>query len=347
MNCRERVFCALERKVPDRVPLFEMVIDPKVMEGIYPGCTYAEFVKRFGLDVAGLNRSSWPKEGLNFVDKEKRFFKDHWGIIRGIGPESSPYPVEAPIKRPEDLKDYVPPDADAPNALGELPSAIQQFKGKKAIIWVGRDSFFNAAHLRGVEEFLMDIHLNPGLVHQLVEICLSYDLRLTERAIQAGVEVVILGDDYADKNAPFMSPKHFREFFLPGLQKAVDSAHKAGAYVIKHSDGNLMPILDMIVNTGIDALNPLEPAAGMSIAKVRELYGNRICLVGNVDCGPLLCWGKPREVKATVRQCLKDGARDGAFMLSSSNSITTGVNPANYEAMRDALAEMGTYPLRV
>ena len=144
-----------------------------------------------------------------------------------------------------------------------------------------------------------------------------------------------------------MAPKHFREFFLPGLKRAVDAAHRAGAYVVKHTDGNIMPILDMIVETGIDGQNPLEPAAGMSIAKVRELYGNRVCLVGNVDCGPLLCWGTTREVKRTVRQCLKDGARNGAFMLSSSNSITSGVNPANYRAMRDALRELGTYPLNV
>ncbi|MBM4031532.1 MAG: hypothetical protein FJ291_07060 [Planctomycetes bacterium] len=347
MDSRERVFCALERGMPDRVPLFEMVVEPKVMQGIYPGCSYAEFVERFGLDVAGMNRSSWPKDGLNFVDREKGLFRDHWGVIRAIGPESSPYPVEAPIKRPEDLKDYVPPDPDAPNALGELPKAVEQFKGRKAIMWVGRDSFFNAAHLRGVEDFLMDMHLNPGLVHQLVEITLAYDLRLTERAVKAGVEVVVLGDDYADKNSPFFSPAHFREFFLPGLKRAVDNAHRAGAYVIKHSDGNLMPILDMIVETGIDGLNPLEPVAGMSLARVRERYGSRICLVGNVDCGPLLCWGTAAEVKRTVRQCLKDGAKDGAFMLSSSNSITSGVNPANYKAMRDALFALGSYPLKV
>jgi uroporphyrinogen decarboxylase len=347
MNSPERVFCALERKAPDRVPLFETVIDEKVMQAIYPGCTYAEFVDRFGLDVAGMNRSSWPKANLVFVDKEKGLFRDHWGVIRAIGPESSPYPVEGPIKRPEDVTSYLPPDPNAPGALGELPNTVKQFQGKKAIIWIGRDSFFNAAHLRGVEQFLMDIHLNPGLVHQLIEITQSFDLPLIERAVKAGVEVVVLGDDYADKNAPFMSPKHFREFFLPGLKKAVDVAHRAGAYVIKHSDGNLMPILDMIVESGIDGLNPLEPVAGMSIAKVRELYGNRICLVGNVDCGPLLCWGTAEEVRKTVRQCLIDGARDGAFMLSSSNSITTGVKPENFVAMGEALAEWGTYPLRV
>jgi len=345
MTSRERALCALEGKIPDRVPLFELVIDERVMDGIYPGCTYYEFADRFGLDVVGLNRSTWERKNIEFVDEEKGLFRDKWGVIRALGPESSPYPVAPAIKAPEDLKSYTPPDPEAPGALAHLEEVVERYKGKKAIMWMGRDAYFNPAHLRGVEQFLMDIHLNPQLVRDLIEICQAHDLRLTERAIKAGAEIVVLGDDYADKNAPFMSPRHFEQFFLPGIQRAVDAAHQAGAYVIKHTDGNIKPIMDRIVETGIDGLHPLEPAAGMSLRETRERYGNRICLLGNVDCGPLLTWGSPDEVKATVRQCLADAAVDGAFMLSSSNSIHSTVKPENYAAMRDALSELGSYPL--
>ena len=347
MTSCERVFAALERKTPDRVPLFELVVDEGVMQGIFPGCTYYEFVDRFGLDVVGLNRSSWSRDDLDFVDEEKGWFRDKWGVIRALGPESSPYPVEAPIKRPEDLETYVPPDPEAPNALGHLEEVVERFKGKKPIIWIGRDAFFNPAHLRGVEQFLMDILLNPKLVHELIEICQAHDLRLTERAVKAGVDVVVLGDDYADKNNPLMSPKHFEEFILPGLKRAVDAAHDAGAYVIKHTDGNINPIMDMIVDTGIDGLHPLEPAAGMNLRMTRERYGNRIALIGNVDCGPLLTWGSPDEVRTTVRECLAAAATDGAFMLSSSNSIHSSVKPENYAAMAEELSVVGTYPLQL
>ena len=168
-----------------------------------------------------------------------------------------------------------------------------------------------------------------------------------QRAVAAGADIIVFGDDYADKNNPFMSPRHFEQLFLPGLQKAVDTAHEAGAYVIKHTDGNINPILDMIVETGIDALHPLEPVAKMSMAAVRERYGDRLCLCGNVDCGPLLTWGSPGEVKETVRQCFRDAATDGAYILSSSNSIHSTVKPENYVAMFEARDEFGTYPLRV
>jgi len=84
-------------------------------------------------------------------------------------------------------------------------------------------------------------------------VTLSHDIRAMQRLVQAGVDVVIFGDDYADKNGPLMSPRHFKEFILPGLKRCVDAAHKAGAYVIKHTDGNIMSILDMIVTRGSTA----------------------------------------------------------------------------------------------
>jgi len=344
MTSRERIFCALERGIPDRVPLYEAVIDEGVMQALLPGCNYYQFNDWIGLDNAGLNRSSWRRDNVEYVDTEKGWFKDAWGVIRAFGPESTPYPIEGPIKRPEDLKNYTPPDPNAPDALGHLPEVVQRFKGKKAITAICRDGFFNPSYLRGQEQFLMDMIENPTLVHTLIEVCLSYDIPLMRRMIRAGVEVVVLGDDYANKNGPMMSPKHFRQFIFPALKKVVAAAHEEGAYVVKHTDGNIMPLLDMIVEAGVDALNPLEPAAGMNIAEVKKLYGDKIALVGNIDCGELLCFGTPEQVRQTVKWTIEVAGDHGGFILSSSNSIHSSVKPENYLAMVEAGREFGRYP---
>lgn len=347
MDYCERVFATLEGRRPDRVPMFELVIDPRVMEAMQPGCDYYEFVETLDLDAVGLNRSSWDLKNLDFVDEEKGLFRDKWGVIRALGLEHSPYPMEGPIKHHDDLKHYTPPDGSAPEALGHLPEVVERYKGKRPIFFMGRDCYFNPAHLRGVEAFLMDIVLAPDFVRELIECCQQHDLAQVKQAVAAGVDIIVFGDDYADKNNPLMSPKHFEAIFLPYLQKAVDTAHEAGAYVIKHTDGNINPILDMIVETGIDGLHPLEPAAGMSLKTVRDRYGNKLCLCGNVDCGPLLTWGTPEEVRAAVRQCFADAAMDGAYILVSSNSIHSTVKPENFRAMAEARDEFGTYPLKL
>ena len=345
MNSRERVFAALERKQPDRVPFFECVIDEGVMDALLPGCDYYEFNDWIGLDIAGLNRSSWRRDNVDFVDEEKGLFRDKWGVIRAFGAESTPYPVEGPIRTPEDMKTYEPPDPEADDVLGHVPEVVARYKGKKAVCAICRDALFNPSHLRGQTNFLMDMIDHPKLVHELIDVALSHDLRAAERMIQAGVDVVVLGDDYADKNGPMMSPRHFKEFILPGLKRAVDNAHQAGAYVVKHTDGNIMPLLDMIVETGIDAINPLEPPAGMDIGYVKHHYGDRVAIIGNIDCGQLLSEAPAEEVRRVTRETIKIAAPGGGYCLSSSNSIHSSVKPENFLAMVETLREFGEYPL--
>lgn len=336
MSSYERIVCALERKQPDRVPFYEGVIDTRVMEGIAPGMDYYDFVDWFGLDVVGLNRSSWGKEDIKFLDAEQTIFKDHWGVTRKINQERTPYPIDGPIKSREDLKHYTPPDPNAPHLLGNLSDVVKRFKGKKAIIWTGRDAFFNPSYLRGVEDFLMDFVCDPALVHDLIELCLDFDIALTRRAIRAGVDIVVLGDDYAWNEGPMMSRKHFQEFILPGLRRAVQAVHEEGAFCVKHTDGNIMPIIDLIVDTGIDAINPIEPAAGMDIGKVKKLFGDRVAVIGNIDCGELLSRGTVDQVKKAVKDCIEVASPGGGHILASSNSIHSSVKPENYKAMRDA-----------
>ena len=248
MNSLERVTAALERRVPDRVPFFECVIDERVMQALLPGCDYFQFNDWIGLDMASQNRSSWSRENVDFIDEKKGLFRDKWGVIRAFGPESTPAPIEGPIKRPEDLKTYTPPDPNADDVLGHLPEVIERYKGKKAISAICRDAYFNPAFLRGTSPFLMDMIANPTLVHELVEICLSYDIPTMQRMVAAGCDVVVFGDDYGDKNSTLMSPRHFKEFILPGLKRCVDAAHEAGAYVVKHTDGNIREIMDSLAS---------------------------------------------------------------------------------------------------
>jgi uroporphyrinogen decarboxylase len=343
MNSRERVIAALERRRPDRVPFFECVIDQRVMDALLPGCDYDRFNDWIGLDNASQNRSSWSRENVEFIDEAKGLFRDKWGVIRAFGPESTPAPVEGPIKTPEDLQTYTPPDPDADDVLGSIPHLVERYRGKKAVTAICRDAFFNPAFLRGTTRFLMDMVDNPKLVHELIEVCLSYDIPAMQRMVAAGMDVVVFGDDYADKNSTLMSPRHFREFILPGLKRCVDAAHEAGAYVVKHTDGNIMAIIEMIVATGIDALNPLEPQAGMDIALIKEKYGDRIAIIGNIDCGYLLSQAPVEEVRQVTRRTIEIAAPGGGYCLSSSNSIHSSVKPENFMAMVQTLRECGEY----
>jgi uroporphyrinogen decarboxylase len=202
-----------------------------------------------------------------------------------------------------------------------------------------------SAYLVGLDNLLLYFAMDPGFAHDLMDKVLEANIAMIRRAIRSGAEVIFLGDDYAHNNAPMMSPTHFREFIFPRLRRMVEAIHEEGALCVKHSDGNLWPIIEMIVATGTDAINPLEPVAGMEMQRAKEEYGDRVCLIGNIDCGELLSNGTVAQVEQAVRQCIGDGAEGGGFILSSSNSIHSSVDPANYLAMVRAGQKFGGYPL--
>ena len=115
--------------------------------------------------------------------------------------------------------------------------------------------------------------------------------------------------------------------------------------VIKHTDGNLWPILDLLVASGIDCLDPIDPQAGMDLGEVKAKYGHRLALKGNVDCTHLMSFGEPDDVVAATKEALRQGMPGGGYILSSSNSIHASVKPENYKAMMDTLKEYGHYPM--
>ena len=196
-----------------------------------------------------------------------------------------------------------------------------------------------------MQNLLVDYIANPNLAKKVTGLCVEYNMQAALNALNHGAEVIMIGDDYAGKDGPLMSPAHFKEFILPGLKKIVQAIKKQGGYVVKHTDGNIWPIIDMIVEAGIDGLHPLEPPAGMDIGKVKKLYGDHICVMGNIDCSHTLSFGTPAEVVREVKECILKASIGGGHIMMSSNSIHSGVKPENYVAMVKATKEYGRYPI--
>jgi uroporphyrinogen decarboxylase len=135
----------------------------------------------------------------------------------------------------------------------------------------------------------------------------------------------------------------FNEFITPYLAKLTQAYRELGFYVIKHTDGNIMPILDQLVQTRPHALHSLDPQAGVDIAEVKKRYGQQICLIGNVNCG-LLDTGTDAEVIASAQYALKSGMPGGGYIFSTSNCVYTGMRLSRYELMLDVWRKFGEYP---
>jgi uroporphyrinogen decarboxylase len=358
MTGYERFMIALLRKgEPDRVPLWELIINEPTlsawgaksleefveMEDL-DGLTIFEDMKLETLGTAEQKELVW--RGRTILTGTRQVVRDEWGIIWGITDFGIPYPIDGPIKEPADLKTYTPPDPEAPHRLQSLREAVKKFKGRRAIVFLTHDSFEFPHYLRGgMETLLLDYYDNPRLAHELAEMVIDYKIRLMRRAIREGADAVVSGDDYANQHGTVISPQHFRQFVLPYLKRSIDAAHDEGVPFIKHTDGNIWAILDDLVQAGIDALDPIEPAAGMDIGEVKAKYGDRIAVIGNVDCSFVLTRGTVEEVEEAVKETIAKASPGGGHILASSNSIHPAVKPENYKAMVEAARKFGRYPI--
>jgi uroporphyrinogen decarboxylase len=340
MTSEERVLRALRRQEPDRVPHFEWLVDRRVREVLCPGCTsHNDFAVKMGHDAV-LVDPNFKKErvGTNRWHSE-------WGYVTQDTPEEHGIEVESPIKTMADFERYTPPDPHAPGRYASIEAAVQTYQGHKAVIVHLNDIFSLPRYLMSMQDLLMAIVTEPELVKGLVEMSVNVNLELAKEVVARGAKIVYTGDDYAYNKGPLMSPKHFREFFYPGLCRVMRGYKELGLLVIKHTDGYIWPIIDMIVDSGIDCLDPIDPQAGMDLGEVKAKYGHRIALKGNVDCAQLLTFGTPDEVREATKAALRKGMPGGGFILSSSNSIHSAVKPENYTAMLQTLRDYGQYPM--
>ncbi|MBM4086492.1 MAG: hypothetical protein FJ272_17050 [Planctomycetes bacterium] len=348
MNSRERVFATLNHETADRVPIAEMWIDPKVVRAILPGARDSnDLVEHLGLDMVTVPTMIYEPHEVEWVDRTKGLFRDKWGALQRLTHEAVPVPTPpARIESDEDLARYAPPDP----CRSPVVEKVRRLKARypdKAVAVVGESGWAPAVFLRGgIEHLLMDLALRPQFAKALMAIGAAYYAELFPRAVAAGADVVFLGDDYSDKNGPMMSPRMFEEIILPHDAAVVSAIRKAGAYCIKHTDGDIRKIMDGLVGTGINALGPLEDVPGMELDRIFEKYPGRITVMGNVSVD-LLSRGTIEQVVAATHRLLREVSAKGPHIMSSGNTIASCVRPENYVALVRTTQEFGRYPIGV
>ena len=134
-----------------------------------------------------------------------------------------------------------------------------------------------------------------------------------------------------------MGPQRWQTLCLPGLKRLIRAVKQLGKPLIKHCDGNVNPIVEDLVEAGIDCIDPIDTGAGVELADIKARFGNRVAIKGGVPV-TLLCEGSPRQVRACVKQCLEIAGPAG-YILSSTSDITASVKPENYAAMLETWQE--------
>lgn len=363
MNSRERVSMALAHREPDRVPIDywgTTEINRRLLAR-FGFKTMEDLLQAFDVDFRYIDgpRYIGPPPSLRPNARDE----DHWGVPRvrvnfgdgdkgGAYQEVTDFPL-ADAQSVADLEAY--PKWPSPDWFDYECVRAQVAEARasgKIVVFVG-DRTNRAAqlkpamYLRGVDRIFMDMALNPEIAEYLFHRIAAFYCEYCRRTFEAagnGIDIFMSGDDFGTQNGLMMSPAMWRQFLRPGFKAYIDLAKRYGYRVAHHSCGSILPIIDDMIDCGLDILNPIQPGvSGMERHELKRRFGRRLTFHGSISIQKTLPFGTPDDIRAEVRERVETLAPGGGFIFCTAHNIQADTPLENVQALFDAYREFGVY----
>lgn len=343
MNSRERILAAIERKPVDRVPTDIWMT----------GETAAKLRAHFGenadlraaLHIDGFAGLAPAYIGPALPAGEPGETVNFWGMRTrrvpypgGAYDEQSFCPLAA-ARTIDDLEAYAWPQADWFDYSG-LRAEARAASKKQALMCGYMAPFYYHNLLRGLEASLLDPLTDPDFTHHLLGRLGDFFYQHHRRIFEAAdgfIDVAQVTDDLGSQTGPMIGMATYREFYAPHHRRFIDLCHEFGIKVFHHDDGSCREFLPLLIEMGIDLLNPVQwTCPGMDAAELKKEFGQRICFHGGIENQRILPFGTPAEVRAEVRHCIDALASDGTgYILAPCHNLQVNTPVANIVAMYD------------
>ena len=345
MTRQERLLTALRVQQPDRVPMFDFLFQQPMYETLigrrpesYNGCDAVECALALNHDGVWIPFGGFSGYRPKFL--REHVYQDEWGTTYQKDPASWPIdaPIDYPIKTRADLKGYRPPDPTLHGRDADIVTACGMQRDSLAILGGVQGPLTTAWLLMGYENICFALYEDPDLLTEVFRISNEFFKEAARRSVAAGCVGMWVSEDLGDSCRGFFKQEHYRKYVLPPFVELVDYVAGLGVPVLMHSCGNIMAYLDDLAQTKINSIHPMQRTAKMDLRTVKEKYGKRFCLIGNIDSSRTLPYGTPAEVAAEVKEAIDIAAPGGGYILASDHSLHDGIPVENIRQ----LARVGT-----
>ena len=331
MSSLERFLTALARKQPDRVPWFESYVHQSLADKI---------VGRKTVLPSGWRTSPDLYDILCLDSITYNFRPPFYAVMEKEGDVEQ---LKEPLLKSKDdlpaLKEFLP-DPEDPGLYAGAKDLVAFAHQKEIAAIAGiRVGLSNTYNSMGYENFSYALYDDPDFIEESMEIIGEWCIKIIERINDLGFDAVYISEDVAFKWGPMFSPEQFRKYMLPHMKKVTDHIALPRIY---HTDGNPLPLLPDLLELGICALANWEHGA-VDIFKVKEEWGDKLCLIGNMDLNYTLTRGTPEETVLEAKEKLEKVGRGGGYIIASSNGLTSYCQPENILALNAAILRYGVY----
>ncbi|MHA1793674.1 MAG: uroporphyrinogen decarboxylase family protein [Promethearchaeota archaeon] len=372
MNVHERFMAALNHEEPDRVPTLAQYFEPgftikvikkfklkSLVQGLLTRHFHLFVAKIMGFDSIWFHytKQQVPKNEKPEIpeDVRKSFgIKGEPGIWGHVSERSSAgmnWYQTGVLKTPELVREWTSfirtwePGTDA--QYDHFKKVWDKWITKKSVIpiptsaavaWVTWSSI-------GLDRFAYLARKHLNLVRDLAKAWGEFTKKTHDCFFERGIDLVFICDDFALKGRTIYNPKLWAEIIHPVYKMLAKHAHSHGAKFLIHGDGFVGDVLDQIVKSGADAIEPLEYEAGNRLKPLKQEYGDDITLIGNVPATDVLTFGSIEDTIKMTKECLLDAAEGGGYVLGAGSDILATCKIENVLAMTNTVKKFGTYPI--
>lgn len=337
MTKRERVYNALMHKAIDKIPKGELAIDAGLANKLLGG-GYSEEFQNFErekavrelLNIDYINVGDWPSFCVGQDGKGNSIFQSAYGeqyVFNG----KSKHTIKTPFEEIEDAIHYKTPDIS--KVSGALITKFAEQTDLFVFAQVGGPiSMVN--EMIGMEDYLVYSLTNTEEIRVLAERIMEFEVLKARLFIDSGANAILMADDMAFNTGLLLPPHIMEQVAFPFYEKAIkDIKAYKDVPIVLHTDGYILNAMDRIVEVGFNGIHSLQPSAGMDILTVKEKYGDKLCLVGNIDLDYVMSFGSEDEVRENVYGTIQIASKNSGFILSTCNILVDVIPPKNVLAM--------------
>jgi len=351
MSPRERVLAAMRRERPDRVPK-TAGFTPAIQEKFEAATGCANAAEYFGFenraigfrgptelpDFSPYYPDGWP-EGTTFNEYGTgRAPGDFYHFTKRL------YPLEN-VDSMQVLEEFPWPDYTVKRRHEHMEEDCRRLheqgyfvSGSVGHIWE------NAWQMTRMEKLMLDMTLNVEFAGYIFDRITNDRAFQAKRAAEAGADSIHCGDDIGMQDRMMMSPEMWREWLKPRWRKVIKTAKDANPDILAfyHSDGDVRPVIEDLIEIGFDILNPVQPEC-MDPAALKREYGDRLAFWGTIGTQTTMPFGTPDEVKATVKERIETVGVGGGLLIAPTHVLEPEVPWENIESLFEAVELYGKY----
>jgi len=369
LSSRKRVSTALEHEKPDRIPIDFWAVEAvkESLKRLLDIQKEEDLLKRLGVDIRRIDsRYIGPKERDSrkpkcggYEDSIRKGQYDSYTNIFGIGFEEiegklvkelqlSFWPLRD-VRDISQVEEYGWPSADWFDR-SKIKSEIERLNSSGEY-WIQYDQkgyqgvFETAWAMRGFEQFLMDLIVDPELACKIMDKIAEFQIEDILRTLEAAedqIDMVYISDDLGGQDGMILSPQIWREYVRPREERIIKviKDNYSSVRIMYHSCGSIIPVVKDLLEIGVDILNPLQlRAKGMNPGELKRRYGDRLCFHGGMDLQRILPYGTEREIRVEVKRLIDILGEQGGYIFGPSEFIQPDTSPGDILAMYEAARE--------